>query len=107
METLISIKEVLKNIGDYEWSYALFLPEDEVWKLNTQSAVLDPDDIEDEDEEFPKLAIEKNLIYTLNIQTIQGIVKNAYEQRANCSDNDLLEAFLYYYDNDAFIKFIK
>lgn len=105
METLIMLKDVLNNVNDFEWSYALYLPEDEVWELQTKCAVLDPDDLDDDNEDVPKFAVENNLIYALNIQDIQGIVKNAHDQKLNCSENDLLEAFLYYYDNDAFMKF--
>lgn len=42
-------------------------------------------------------------MYVLDIQTVKGIIKNISEQKAECTDNDLFEAFLYYYDNDAFL----
>ena len=64
--------------------------------------VLDPDDIEDD---VPKAAKEKDLIYTLSIQTIQMICENVYEQKDDPSGEDLLEGFLYYFDHDAYMEF--
>ena len=39
------------------------------------------------------------------MQEVRGIIKNAYEQKENCNENEILEAFLYYYNNDAFMEF--
>ena len=95
---------ILKSIEEFKWSEALFLPEDEVWEKDTEGMVLDPDDIEDDEDEVPREAKEKHLIYALSIQTIQSIVKNLQQQNHNISEDDLVEAFLYYYDNDAYIE---
>lgn len=99
----MELRNILNNIEKFEWSDALFLPEDETWNLDTQGAVIDPDDVEDDADEVPEFAKENNLMYALDIQTIKGIIKNAYEQKTDCTDKDLIEAFLYYYDNDAFM----
>lgn len=102
MEKLMALRDILNHIEKFEWSDALFLPEDETWSLDTQAAIIDPDDVEDESDEVPKFARDNNFMYALDVQTIKGIIKNAYEQKAECTDEDLIEAFLYYYDNDAF-----
>ena len=65
--------------------------------------VLDPDDVEDDVVDLPKEAIDNNLMYVLSMQMIQSIVKSAKEQRTEVSEEDLVEAFLFYYDNDACI----
>ena len=103
METLLELKQVLINISEFDWSYALYLEAGEVWNLNTKCAVLDPNDVEDDDEELPTYAKKNKLVYVLTIQEIKGIIKNAYQQKKDCSEDDLLKAFVYYYDNDAFI----
>ena len=103
VDYMYGLSYILKNIESFRWSDALFLPKDETWKNNTRGMVLDPDDVEDDEDEVPREAKEKNLIYVLNIQTIQGIVRNIREQKANYSEDELLKAFLYYYDNDAYI----
>lgn len=104
VERLVEFRYILINASELSWKDSLFLPKDEVWTLNTKCAVLNTDDLE-EDEEEPQFASENNLIYALNIHTVQDIVNNAWEQRSNCLEEDLLKAFLYYYDNDAFITF--
>ncbi len=98
---------ILNNAETFLWSDALFLPEDEVWDNNTEGLIWDPDDIEDDEDELPKAAIENKLMYTLSIQSIQLIVQNARMQKQNISEDELLEAFLFYYDNDAYIDFTK
>ena len=95
--------DVLRNIESFEWANALFLPEDEIWCIATKCMILDPNDIE-EDDEAPPIALEKGLNYALDVQSIQAIVKNLSEQKKDYTDEDLLEAFLYYYDNDAYIE---
>ncbi|WP_052339367.1 DUF7716 domain-containing protein [Gorillibacterium massiliense] len=103
MENLITLRKILNNIEQFEWSDALFLPEDETWDLDTRGSILDPDDVEDDSDEVPEFARKNNLMYALDIQTIKGIVKNAFLQKVKCTDEELMEAFLYYYDHDAFI----
>lgn len=66
--------------------------------------VLDPDDVEDDEDDVPREAKEKHLMYALSIQTIQSIVSNLKQQMHDISENDLVEAFLYYYNNDAYIE---
>ena len=95
---------ILKNIDDFKWSDALFLPEDDAWEKDTEGMVLDPDDVEDDEDDVPRDAKENNLMYALGIQTIQSIVSNLKQQKPDISENDLLEAFLYYYNNDAYIE---
>ena len=48
--------------------------------------------------------IENGLSYALDVQLIQAIVQNISEQKKDVTDEDLLEAFVYYYDNDAYIE---
>ena len=105
MNEMLRLVYVLEHINGFHWSDALFLPEDEVWDLNTKCMVLDPDDVEDDEEDAPQIAKEKGLIYTLSIQNVQMIYENVHEQKRDCSSDDLIKAFLYYYDNDAYIEF--
>lgn len=75
---------------------SVVLTEDEIWYVDTMCMILDPNDVEDDDDEAPKIA--------LDVQTIQSIVQNISEQKRVYTDEELLEAFLYYYDNDAYIE---
>ncbi|MBC8061296.1 MAG: hypothetical protein H7Y18_11595 [Clostridiaceae bacterium] len=49
--------------------------------------------------------MDNNMKYVLSMQDIQSIVDNANQQHVDCTENELYQAFLYYYDNDAFILF--
>ncbi len=100
---MYKLSYILENSNQFNWSDALFLPEDEVWNKETEGMVLDPDDVEDDVVDLPKEAIDNNLMYVLSMQMIQSVVKNAKEQRTEASEEDLVEAFLFYYDNDAYI----
>ncbi len=102
---MYKLSYILKNSNQFDWSDALFLPEDEVWNKETEGMVLDPDDVEDDVIDLPKDAIDNNLIYALSMQLIQSIVENVKKQRMEVSEEDLIEAFLFYYDNDAYIEF--
>lgn len=104
METLIKLREILVNVEEYCWKDSLFLPENETWLLDSNCVVLNMDELED-DEEAPRFALDNNLKYVLTIQDVQDVVENIREQSPNCTDDDLLRALLYYYQNDAFIVF--
>jgi hypothetical protein len=106
MEKLLKLKDVLVNAEDYSFRDSLYLTMDKNWNLNSDCAVLNSDDLET-DEEDPKFALENGLIYALGIHDVQDIVINAKEQNLNCTGEDLLQAFLFYYNNDAFIDFSK
>ena len=102
MEKMVELKDVLVNAQNYSWDDSLFLSEDRNWTLDSKCAVLNMDDLED-DEEVPKFATDNKLMYVLGIQDIQDIVNNAREQKAQIQDIELFEAFMYYFKNDAFI----
>ena len=75
------LSAILRNINNYEWSYALYLPEDEIWIKESKGMVLDPDDVEEDNDEALLAAMANDLIYALDIQTIQSIVINLREQK--------------------------
>lgn len=101
----VTIQEILSNADTFTWSDSLFLSIDDVWVLETEGLVWDPDDVESDEDEVPKSAEENGYDCFLSIQTIQSIVRNAKQQRPDASLKLLLDAFLYYWDNDAFITF--
>jgi len=78
------------------------IPKDSNWTLNSICYLFNLDDL-DVDEVVPQVAIEYNLDYVLSIADIQSIIVNANQQCPQWSELDLLRAFLYYYENDAFI----
>jgi hypothetical protein len=107
MSTMVSLSEVLEHIEELDWQLALFLNPEEEWTLLTPCAILDPDDVEDDEDEEPLYAQENGLTYALDVNRVKGIVRNARGQKSNCTADDLLQAFLFYYDHDAYLDFAK
>lgn len=59
MDKIYELAYVLEHIEEFNCSDALFLPEDEKWNLKTKCMILDPDDVEDDEDEVPKQAAKK------------------------------------------------
>ena len=104
MPELRRLSAVLLESSRLPWNHALYLPSDEEWSLFSRCAVLDEDESDGEDE-TRKFASQHGLAYALGVQQIQDIMTNARAQRPNASAEELFEAFLYYYDHDAYISF--
>lgn len=102
MEKLLKLADVLIYADTYSWADSLFLPQNMDWGLGVPCAVLNMDNLDD-NEEIPQFAAQNHLTYALGIQAVQDIVNNARQQRPNCSEEFLFKAFLYYYKNDAFL----
>lgn len=100
MNSLCRLGEVLENPEKYSAKTHLFLPMDEDWNEHTRCAVLNW-----YDDKRPQFAEEHGLEHALDMYAVQGIVLNARQQRSLPSLRMLLDAFLFYYDNDAFIDF--
>ena len=102
---LYPFKYVLINIERFPWDALLYLPKEGKWTLESPCAILMPDlDVEDEEAD-PEFAVQNNLRYALLFSDLQQIVENAKEQIPNANEELLFKAFMFYYDNDAFIEF--
>jgi hypothetical protein len=64
--------------------------------------VLDPETSDDPDED-PDEAKALGFAYTLLVQQAQDIVANAISQQADASADQLVKAFNYYHEHDAFV----
>jgi hypothetical protein len=102
--TMMSLGEVLAKADALNWRHALYLPFTEVWTEATSCAVIDREESEEPDE-VPTFANEHGLEYALLISTVQDIVANARLQKPCIEISDLMRAFRFYYDHDAFIVF--
>jgi hypothetical protein len=105
MDAIQPLWLVIEQIDDLPWDHALYLGGDKPWNASTPTAVLDPDDVDGLDEdENPAFAEQAGLRYVLSVQEVQGIVANARQQKSDLSLDDLVVAFNFYYDNDAYIE---
>ena len=106
MADTIKLIDVIQAPGNFNWRYALFLPQKK-WQLDTQCLVLDPDDVDnpDDPDDNPRQAKDLGFDYVLMIQDIDSIYENAKSQKPGLTATELLDAFMFYYKNDAFITF--
>lgn len=103
---IITLSEVFTGVDQLNWKFALYLPAREKWGLESHCAVLDPDEC-GPDEDEPEFAKANSLRYALTIQQIRGVVLNVRQQKSNATFEELLRAFLFYYDHDAFLDLSK
>ncbi|WP_066060011.1 DUF7716 domain-containing protein [Robertmurraya korlensis] len=109
MGSLTDLKTVFKNINFLPWNEYLFLPKDKNWSLDSLCSIINWDAMDEEeigdDGDTPIFATDNNLIYVFDIATVQDIVDNAKQQLPEPTEAQLFEAFMYYFNNDAFISF--
>ncbi|WP_321575120.1 hypothetical protein [Burkholderia sp. BE17] len=103
MNRLVTIRQVLQNPGQHSgW---LYLPET-AWTLDTQGVFAEDDKDADPDADpRPEIARTNDWQEVLDVASIEDIVSNAVAQIENPTIEQLFEAFLYYFKNDAFITF--
>ena len=102
--SLTTLGAVLLNADDLSLDADLFLPYGEVWDSTTRCAVIPADRYADE-YNTPDLAVQNNLERALQIAQVQDVVVNARLQRSKVTVENLVAAFLFYYDRDAFSNF--
>lgn len=102
--SLTTLGAVLLNADELASDAVLFLPYGEVWNSTTQCAVIAVELYADEDD-VPELAVQNNLERAMQIAQVQDVVVNARQQRSQLTVENLVTAFLFYYDRDAFIIF--
>lgn len=99
----LTLSEVLANVEQIDPTSELYMPEEEVWTLETFCSVIRYEEYADADED-PQYARENNLAYVFGMATVRSIVSNARLQKAEVSLKELYDAFIYYYDYDAFLN---
>jgi hypothetical protein len=74
---------------------------DEVWQLGTRCTV----QLSGDEESTPDGPRQSEFRYAVEMSVVQDIVANAEGQLRRANPSQLLQAFLFYYDHDAFIDF--
>jgi len=103
-EQILRLRDVFESIDQLDWRYALYLPRSGDWTLESECAVLDPNQAEEGSDE-PEFARAHGLRYALTVHQLQGIVRNARAQRSTLTAHELERAFSFYLRHDAFIEF--
>ena len=109
MNTPINLSEALLNIDNFSTRCWLYLPSKVAWTLESPSLVLESDEVAPEQEShpdagIPEIAKQLSMMQALSIAEVQDALANARSQKPDATVNELFEAFLYYYDNDAYLK---
>jgi len=104
-----TFRDVLDNVAHYPARCWVYLPEDESWTLASRSAILESEEVPPELEDepgagIPVFARDNHLMQALAVGEVQAIIQNARLQKPAATNYELLEAFLHYYDNDAYIS---
>lgn len=95
----MSIGELLREQHSLTWNHEVYLPKETPWDLDTDVIIHNTP-------EGGPLETE-GVEYVMGVHTLQDIVQNAQSKNPESSDADLLDAFLFYCESDAFIKFRK
>ncbi len=103
-----AFKDIITNIMSYSIRCWVYLPNNDEWTLESKSAVLESEEVPPElesvpDAGVPAFAIDNSLMQALPVSEVQDIVNNAKQQKTDISIDEIFEAFLYYYDNDAYM----
>jgi hypothetical protein len=103
-----TFRQLLEQAESLDRNAWLYLPEAEAWQLDSPTAVLRSEEVPPELEDdptagVPQSARDAGLMRALPIAVLQEIIHNAHAQKPTVDVATLFEAFLYYYDNDAFL----
>lgn len=103
---LVSIRQVLSAPGEYQNWFCL-PPDEQKWALDTLGVFsLDSVDFSpDSDEYLPRQVKEQGWIETLEVAMIEDVIFNAQAQLGTTSIEQLFLAFVFFFQNDAFIEF--
>jgi len=106
---IMTFAHVLENIESFSTRCWIYLPSDDEWSLESNSAVLESEEVLPEEEDdleagVPEFAKKNKLMRALPVSEVQDIVRNLKEQLPTASLDQAFEAFLYYYDNDSYIS---
>ena len=110
VDEIDTFRNVLKNIEKCSTRCWVYLPSEGKWNLESKSAVLESEEVPPEMEDgpdagVPALAKQNRLRRALCVTDTQGAVLNAKTQVPDASDEQLFEAFMFYFDNDSYIQF--
>lgn len=102
-DEIVSLEEVLTDPGRFKgWLFLEPVP----WTAKSRGVVIVFDkDAEPSDELIPAWIEDKDWVETLDMATIEDIVFNATQQLGKPRIDELVEAFTFYFDNDAFKAF--
>ncbi|WP_080425505.1 hypothetical protein [Burkholderia ubonensis] len=102
-DNVVSIRSILEYPSKFSgWLYLPSLP----WNLET-NGVFAPYTKDADENNVPEVASRHGWNITLDSDAIEDIVTNTSAQIENPTIDQLFEAFVFYYNNDAFIDWFR
>jgi hypothetical protein len=102
-ETVYPLQDILIHADTLPWQLDLFIDRDGSISGEMRAAIINTEEYDDADEN--PFAHEHGLRYAITVSTVQDVVSYARQQRPEYNPAELVNAFVYYYHNDAFIDF--
>ncbi len=102
----IKFSDVLSDTANLDWEDALYLPKSKKeWGLNCEAIIENPDNFEDYDVDDNPVDMSKiNYRFVLLCDDLSSIIKDLREQNASYDLDMAYKAFIFYFENDSFIK---
>jgi hypothetical protein len=100
-ERVYPLQEIRIHADTLPWQLDLFIARDGSINGEMRAAIIHTEEYDEADEHT--FAQKYGLRYAQTVSAVQAIVLNARQQRPACNPADLVNAFVYYYHNDAFI----
>lgn len=107
--TPIPFGKLLTEIETHDDQAWVYLPADAKWTVTSRSLVLRSLEVAPEEEDDPAAGVppeagNHSRIQALPVTTVQDLVRYAKDQKPCATEAELFNAFLYYYDHDAFLE---
>lgn len=97
------LRDLIGGCDSLDWRSELYLPRlSERWAETTPCVVLEEDE-EETNQEAADYIAKNGLTYVLSVQAVQDVMANARSQEPKVALSKLLEALVYYFENDAFL----
>ena len=104
----LEIIKMIKDNIDKGFSYCIYskLSDSDDLELDTICYIDDYSEIADDDEEiYSKFVIENELNFFFREELVQDVITNAFYQKPDVTDQEILEGIIYYNNKDNFMDF--
>jgi len=111
-EGAMKLRDALQRVSDFSSKAWVYLPREGSWNLDSECAILENEEVPPELEDDPSAGVpdfakRHNLRQVLPVTVVQDIVANVHAQKSDAKLEDLVGAFLYYFQHDAFMDLTK
>ncbi len=106
---LMKFEDLLRTAPTLSTRAWLYLPKEGNWGPEASACALESEEVSPEQEldpnaGIPAMARERGLVQVMPVTVLQDIVGNVLIQKPTATSEDLLDAFHYYYQHDAFMN---